>query len=838
MHINETLLREAADTAGVSLETARKWLEKAIKLHEAHMAGKAPTTGPDGEKSQQKMMDQMVKALSALGGKGGSEMKMKEAAAGELSAIMSLVRAAIIAKLYPGETNRYVSIKAFFIDRAVVSAENGRLLAFPYTLTDANVVEIGAPEEVIEHYMPVAAMREAQGVFIEAQDEKGLKWRIRVIKAGLSGNKNYYPDAVLREAVSLFNGARVFVKSDDEHIDGKGKSFRNLIGRLSNAAFIDGRAADSGEIQADLEILASAGDVPAKMLEAWNRKMTQDLFGFSVDVNGRVKLDNGRRVAQKFTKVNSVDLIIEPGAGGQLINLIEAKDPLQEGDMKLRDRMIEAIKKANNGKLPDGLDIENDEQLETAYREALGKNTPDDDKDERAKAAKAAGGKDAAGNAGVTREELEAHTRMVEARAHLRAAVADSKLPEHAKDRVRAMFADRDRFTEAQVDQAIKDEREYLGKFIESGKISGLGDLDIKAGQDRSEKVIDMLDAFFDPAHKDHRKVQSFKECYAEITGDRLVTGRIDHMDRTRLREAIGAEFRESLDSTSLSNVLGNAITRRMVAEYRAAVDYDGYRKIVNVVSVNDFRTQERVRMGGYGDLPAVAQGAPYAALASPTDEKATYAVTKRGGTEDVTLEMIKNDDVGAIRRIPVKLGRSAKRTLAKFVFDFIKDNPVIYDGLALFHATHGNLGSAALDATSLAARRLAMLKQAELNSADRLGIGPKYLLVALDGQENAVNLFNRNTNNDKTFVQSMTLEIIPVWYWTDANDWALSADPLDVPGFELGFLDGNEEPELFVQDNPTVGSMFTNDKLTYKMRHIYSGTPTDFRQFDKSVVA
>lgn len=774
------------------------------------------------------------------------ETALKEAAAGEYRTIIELVRAALIAKLYPGETNRYVSVEAVFADRVVMSGDNGRLIAYPYTITDANAVELGAPEEVIESYTPVTAMREAQGVFIEAKDDKGLKWRIRVIKAGLSGNQNYYPDAVLREAVPLFNGARVFVKADEEHLAGKGKSFRNLIGRLSNAAFVEGRGNDSGEIQSDLEILASAGTVPAKMLEAWNRNMTSDLFGFSVDVNGRAKLESGRRVAQKFTKVNSVDLIIEPGAGGQLINLIEAKeakDPLQEGDMKLRERMIEAIKKANAGKLPDGLDTENETMLEAAYaqaisaiafREAIAKGEISAD----GKVLKIEGGTKAAAPQSVTREELEAHTRMVEARGHLRAAVAESKLPDHAKDRVRAMFADRDRFSEAQVDKAIKDEREYLGKFVESGKISGLGDLDISAGTDRSEKVTDMLDAFFDPAHKDHREVQSFKECYAEITGDRRVTGRMENCDPVRLREALGKNFRESLDSTSFSHVLGNTITRRMVAEYRAAVDYDGYRRIVNVVPVNDFRTQERVRFGGYGDLPAVAQGAAYGTLASPTDEKAVYAVTKRGGTEDVTLEMIKNDDVGVIRRIPVKLGRAAKRTLSKFVFDFMRTNPVIYDGLALFHATHGNLDTVALAAGSLTARRLAMLKQAELNSADRLGVGPKGILVPLDLQEAAVNLFNRNTNLDKTFVNSMSLDIIPVWYWTDTNDWVLYADPMDIPGFELGFLDGNEEPELFVQDLPAVGSMFSNDKMTFKMRHIYSGAITDFRAFDKSVVA
>lgn len=41
-------------------------LDAAIALHEQHMNGTAPTTGPAGEKSQQKMMDQMMAARDAL----------------------------------------------------------------------------------------------------------------------------------------------------------------------------------------------------------------------------------------------------------------------------------------------------------------------------------------------------------------------------------------------------------------------------------------------------------------------------------------------------------------------------------------------------------------------------------------------------------------------------------------------------------------------------------------------------------------------------------------------------------------------------------------------------
>lgn len=430
-------------------------------------------------------------------------------------------------------------------------------------------------------------------------------------------------------------------------------------------------------------------------------------------------------------------------------------------------------------------------------------------------------------NTPLTRADLA----MFQTRQAASVTIATSRLPQPAKDRLQADFAGRERFVEADVTAAIKAEGEYLGRFTESGtvRVPMFGEGSIIVG-DKSLVVADMLDAFFDPAHKDHGRVQSIKEAYVEITGDRLVTGRMRDCDQSRMREALG--------SSTFDDVLGNSITRRMLADYRAAVDFDGWRQIASVVPVSDFRTQERTRFGGYGDLPAVNESADYTALTSPSDEKATYGVTKRGGLETITLEMIKNDDAGVVRRVPIKLSRAAKRTLAKFVFDFLRSNPTIYDTKAFFHADHSNLLTAALDATSLAAHRLLMLKQTELSSADRIGIAPKTLVVPVDLQEAAVNLFKLSTNNEKTFIQAMTMNIIPVWYWTDANDWCTVADPMDIPGIEIGFLDGREEPELFVQDAPNQGSMFSADKLTYKIRHIYGGAVADWRCATKAVVA
>ena len=57
--------------------------------------------------------------------------------------------------------------------------------------------------------------------FLEALEttEKGAKrFKIRVISAGVSKNGNYYSPAALREAAPLFDGVRVLVRSDEDHI--------------------------------------------------------------------------------------------------------------------------------------------------------------------------------------------------------------------------------------------------------------------------------------------------------------------------------------------------------------------------------------------------------------------------------------------------------------------------------------------------------------------------------------------------------------------------------------------------------------------------------------------
>lgn len=770
--------------------------------------------------------------------------RLTEAVTTEYGQLLDLVRQAIREKLRLANNSGdfYADVRGIWPDRVVVQFK-GRLYSYAYTVAADNTVALGDATEVVQDFAPVgnvtstptpAAVREADAsaLFREAADGS---IEVTIVKAGRSGNRNYYPDATLREAAPQFEGVRVFAKSDADHLAGKGKDVRGLIGGIYGVRFVEGKAPDTGALVGTFKPLDPTDTVVAKMTEAVKRGM-QGLLGLSIDAIARTRVRQvGKerlREALAFTKVLSVDLIVEPGAGGGLDRLTEAaadpsitNTPKEEAMPLWKQRMLEAIKAKDPAKhAAIDVDTVTDDAVTQLYEAVCGPLVPAEPGTRRVAEAQGQGD-----DTPLTRADLQ----VFEQRAAARERIGAAKLPQASRDRLLAQIATAgaERLTEAAVGDLIKTEGDYVARLTESGtvRVPMFGEGSITVG-DRSLSMRDMLDAFWDPAHKDHGRVQSFKECYVEMTGDRLVTGRLRECDQSRLVESLG--------SASLGEVLGDSVTRRMLAEYRAAVDFDGWRQLVNVVPVNDFRMQHRTRWGGYGDLPDVAEGADYLPLTSPGDEEATYKAGKKGGTEDITLEMIKNDDVGTIRRIPTKLSRAAKRTLAKFVFDFLRANPVIYDTKALFHVDHANLFAAALSKTELAVHRLAMLKQTELSSNDRIGITPTRLVVPVELQETAVDLFKLSTNNEKTFIQSLTMNIIPVWYWTDANDWCTAADPADIPGIEMGFLDGREEPELFVQDTPNVGSMFAADKLTYKIRHIYGGAVTDYRAFTKAVVA
>jgi hypothetical protein len=206
---------------------------------------------------------------------------------------------------------------------------------------------------------------------------------------------------------------------------------------------------------------------------------------------------------------------------------------------------------------------------------------------------------------------------------------------------------------------------------------------------------------------------------------------------------------------------------------------------------------------------------------------------------------MIDRDQGQRIRAIPAALATAALRTLSSKVSSLFTANsgvgPTLADGLALFHANHGNLGTSALNSTSWEAAIAAMFKQTEANSGKRLGIRPRFLLVPIELEKAALQLVGSDveptSNAFYANVRAGTASVLVPPEWTDENNWAAAADPEVLPGIGIGYRFGRV-PEVFIADGELLGSMFTNDEMRLKVRFLVAVGVINYRALYKANVA
>lgn len=633
----------------------------------------------------------------------------------------------------------------------------------------------------------------------------GRVFRVRIIREGVSKNRKRYTESVLRTAAPLYNGAKCY----DHHrtpAEMATSTLSGLVGGYRNVAYEVG--ADGGGLYGDLHLLPSAVHT-AEALDASiaaQQAGLPPLVGISHDVLASFKASPAGprghvQEAVAITRVHSADVVADPSAGGQAERVLAGgiEPDTEESDVEVTtEAVLDAFSEAS------------DEQL-AAY--GLTRVTT-------AHTTEAAGEPKSSFLASL----------MIKAKLH------DAGLPESVREAVTAGLPER--ITESDVDTAVAAYKGVLAGLEKANLAPTVASTQVV--RESREKVVEGLDKAFSG---DYSHFRSIKQAFQAFTGQHHNRWGEDE-NRVILRESAGAFYdsgtrtTESMTSSTWAEVLGDSITRRMIQMYRVPA-LRNWRPIVSdIVPVNDFRTQRRTRVGGYGTLPVVAEGGPYQPLTSPGDEEATYALEKKGGTEDFTLEMIANDDLSALARIPRLLGLAAARTLHNFVWDFLLTNPTIYDSVTLFHASHANTTAVALSQSGMSSLRQKMRDQTGYgDTSNILSLVPRFLIVPNELEElafqlcsSAVAIPSTPAGPSDTPNLHRSMEPIVVDYATDANDWFQVADPDLCPTIELGFYQGREEPELFTQSDQSVGSMFNADKFTYKIRHTYKGAVVEYR--------
>jgi hypothetical protein len=308
-----------------------------------------------------------------------------------------------------------------------------------------------------------------------------------------------------------------------------------------------------------------------------------------------------------------------------------------------------------------------------------------------------------------------------------------------------------------------------------------------------------------------------------------------------------------------MAKMTADALNKRVMIEYANYPQW--WAPIVTMEDFTSLQTIKWITLGGIGELPTISEGAAYTEMTwDDIEQQSTFV--KKGGYLGLTIEAIDKDDTRRLQNAPRALAQAAWLTLSKSVSTIFTYNsgvgPTIYyddsNTRALFHNSNSNLGTTALSFAAWNATRIAMRKQTEHNSSERLGAltAPRFLLVPPDLETTALTVLASEgkpgiADNDvnpfaagdarEARLRSARERVIVVDLWTDTNNWAAVADPQLYPSIGLGFRYGRQ-PEIYAVVSPTAGLMFSNDVMPIKVRFFYATGPIDYRGLYKHNVS
>ncbi len=574
-------------------------------------------------------------------------------------------------------------------------------------------------------------------------------------------------------------------------------SLRNLAGVTSQARWVEAEQAVVGTITLYSEA-ASIADLLDEILADGEAAPDVGLSLVFWPVLAPGPEDSAPRRVVDIRHVESVDLVFEPAADGRIIAALSAATRSSQGG----ERMTEQENEQGHNAAPPAPKAE---EWERAVRKAAAA-----------------------------------------------AMIAASGLPAASRERLSAT----EYTTPEAVQQVIEAERQYLAQLHETNVVQIGGTpprgAQIAMGLSGLERVSLAAEALLAGARPagDIPPLSGIRELYVLLSGDYEMTGMF-HGERVYLANVTAA---------TMAGLVANALNKAVVNLFQQYPRW--WEPISQVMDFSSLQQVKWITLGGVGELPTVAEGAAYTEM-TWDDNTETANFIKKGGYLGITLEAIDKDETRKLQAAPRALAQAAWLTLSKAVSGIFTDNsgvgPTLADGLALFHASHGNLGSNALSVSEWAAVRTAMRKQTELNSGERLGMitAPKYLLVPPDLEITALRvlasqydysyaLSNAPAAPDNVFaegneamsrLESARRRVIVVDLWSDTNNWAAVADPNLYPTIGIGFRYGRT-PEIFSVASPTAGLMFTNDTMPVKVRYFFAVGPMDYRGLYKENVA
>lgn len=297
---------------------------------------------------------------------------------------------------------------------------------------------------------------------------------------------------------------------------------------------------------------------------------------------------------------------------------------------------------------------------------------------------------------------------------------------------------------------------------------------------------------------------------------------------------ALGLRAGVGYHSTSdFPTILGNVANRTLRSAYAAFPKT--FEKWARRGTISDFRPITRVAVSGAPELKKVLEGAEftYGTMGATAEviQLATY-----GRIIAITRQALINDDMDALSRIPAAFGARAAQLEGDIVYAILMENPNMADGQPLFHASHGNLGTAAtINETSVAAALKAFTQMKGVDGS-AIRLMPRYLIVPaagprlLEAQKLLASVTAGKTADVNPFAGAFEIVTDPRLIPTSGQDpWFLAADAAMIDTVEYAYLEGQEGVYTETRNG------FEVDGTEVKARHDFTAKAIDWRGLYKN---
>lgn len=253
--------------------------------------------------------------------------------------------------------------------------------------------------------------------------------------------------------------------------------------------------------------------------------------------------------------------------------------------------------------------------------------------------------------------------------------------------------------------------------------------------------------------------------------------------------------------------------------------------------TITDFKPVQRTQLGGAPDLEKVLESGEFQ-YGTIGEAKEVYALATYGRVVSISRQTLINDDLDAFTRVPAAFGASAADLESDIVYAILMQNPAMADGVSLFHASHGNLGTAAvINEASLSEAYRKFAQQTGIEGR-RISILPQYILVppgqrSVEARKQVTATTPSSTADVNPYAGRMQVieepRLIPA---SGTDPWFLAADPSRIDTVEYAYLDGQEG--VFTETR--MG--FEVDGMEIKARHDFAAKAIDWRGLFKNAGA